>query len=90
MEVETLLVVDLNACLTQPRFEQEEDLVTAIANHGLSEHSLHFIPRQRYRVEVGWSWRMWRDGRIILGRGDYIIGMYHRDFYKLGVSEPRM
>ena len=68
--VDTLLVGKLNAHLAQPRYQQEGDLATAIVNHGLSYQSLHFIPRQRYRGEGGWSWRMWREGKHISVRGD--------------------
>ena len=44
-----MLVGDLNAWLSQPRYQQEEDLETFIANHGISDHSLYFILRRRYR-----------------------------------------
>ena len=33
---------------------------------------------------------MWRDGRPILGRGGYILGTDHKDFYNVGMKEPRM
>ena len=81
--VETLLVGDLNARLAQPWDQCEEDLATKIANCGIVAQILHFIPRWRYRGKVGWSWRMWRDRRHITGRGDYILGTDHRDFYNL-------
>ena len=33
---------------------------------------------------------MWRDRRPITFGGDYIIGAYHRDFYKVCIREPRV
>ena len=81
--VETLLVGKLNALLSQPQDQCKEDLTTDIVNYGLVDHTLHFIPRWRYRGKVGWSWRMWRDRRHITGRGDYILGTDHREFYNL-------
>ena len=90
MGLETLLVSNLNARLSQPRFEQEGDLATAITNQGLSDQSLHFISRQRYRGVGGWSWSIWRDVRPILGIGDYILGTDRRDFYNVGIREIRM
>ena len=68
--VGTLLVDDLNTCLSQPRDQREEDLETAIDNHGLTDQLMHFTPRRRYRGERGRQWRTWIDGRPILGQGE--------------------
>ena len=47
--VKALLFGDLNDHLVQPRDQHGEDLKTAIANNGIVDQSLHFIPRQRYK-----------------------------------------
>ena len=49
MSIETILMVDLNARLEDPFNEREEDLTTALSNHGLENACRHFIPRRRYR-----------------------------------------
>ena len=63
--VKKLLFGYLYAYLAQPRDQREEDLTTAIADHGLSYQSQHLIPRRRYRGEVGYPWRMWGGKRPI-------------------------
>ena len=78
--METLPIDTLNDRLAQPRDWQEKDLETTIAEYWLVDQTLHFIPRRRYRGERSWSWRMWSDGRPIMGRGDYILGKERRDF----------
>ena len=88
--VETLLVSKLNALLSQPQDQCKEDLTTDIVNYGLVDHTLHFIPRWRYRGKGGWSLRMWRDGRPIAGRGGYIIGTGRRYFYNACIRESRV
>ena len=88
--VETLLVGDLNARSAQPWDRQKKNLANNIANYGLVDQTLYFIPRRRYRGEGGWLWRMWRDGRPITERGDYILGTDHRDFYNICIREPRV
>ena len=80
-----MLVGYLNSCLAQLRDQQEEDLATAIANHGLSGQSWHYNPIQRYKGGGDCSWRMWIDGRPISGLGDYIIGTQQRYFYNVGI-----
>ena len=42
-----LLVGNLNACLAQPRNQQEEDLEIIILGHGMSEQQRNFNPRRR-------------------------------------------
>ena len=34
--------------------------------------------------------RMWKQGRPITGRGDYILGMDRRDFYNVCIRESRL
>ena len=63
---------------------------TAIANYGLVVHTLHFIPRRKYRGSVGWSWRMWRDKSPITSRGGYVLDTYCRYFYNFCTREPRV
>ena len=81
--VDTLLVGDLNACLEKFWYQWKEDLETSITNYRLLYQTLHFVPRQGYRVKGGWPWRMWRDGRPITGRGCYILGTGCRYFYNI-------
>ena len=85
-----LLIDDLNTCLAHPRDQQEEHLETVIASHGLAYQAWNFSPRRRYRAERNWKWRMWREGKNISGRGDYILGTRQLDFYKVGIMEPRI
>ena len=47
---------------------------TAIANYRLVDRIIHFLTRRSYIVNWGWPWKMWRYGRPIMGKGDYIIG----------------
>ena len=49
LEVETLLAINLNAHLSQPRYWCKEELMTAIANYGIVDQTLQSIIRQRYR-----------------------------------------
>ena len=35
--------------MEQPRDQQEEDLATATATHGIEDQTLHFVPRRCYR-----------------------------------------
>ena len=65
---EMLLFGEVNSPLEQPRDQREEDLVTAIADYGLVEKTLPFIPGQRYIEKVFWPLRMWRDGSPITVR----------------------
>ena len=83
-----LLVGDLNTCPENPRDHQEEQLATVLAGHGLTDQAQHFSLRQKYRAEGNWMWRMWRDGRPILGRGDYILGKQNY-FYMVSLWETR-
>ena len=85
-----LLVDNLNDCLAQPRDQREEHLATAIKGHALTDQAQHFTPRRRYQAEGSWMWRMWREGRPILVRGDYILGATRQYFYKVGIREPIM
>ena len=62
-------------------------MATVIANYGLVDQTLHFKARRRYRGKGGWSWRMWRYGRPITVRGDYILGTYCRDFCNVFIRE---
>ena len=61
LKVETLLAINLNAHLSQPRYWCKEELMTAIANYGIVDQMIHFIPRQKYRGEGG------RDGCLEIG-----------------------
>ena len=84
-----MLVGDLNACLTNPRDQQEEQLATVLAGHGLTDQARHLSPRRKYRTEGNWTWRMWREGRPISGRGYYILGTTRHYFSMVGLREPR-
>ena len=88
--METLLVGDLNAHFAQPCDWSEEELATEIANYSLDNHTLHSIPRRRYRGEGVWLCMMWRYGRPITGRGDYIIDTDRRDLYNVCIRELRV
>ena len=73
MSIENLLVGYLNTRMA-PHIWRKEDLTTTIANHKLKDQTLHVIPMRSYIGDRGWSWRIWRDGRPVTGRGYYIIG----------------
>ena len=66
--------------MAQLQDKYKEDLATDIKNYGIVDQTLHFIPMRSYRGRGGWSWNMWIDGRPIMGRADYILFTYHRDF----------
>ena len=83
-----LLVVNLNICLANPRDQREEQLATVLAGYGLTKQAQHVLPRRKYRVEGNWTWRIWREGRPILGWGDSILGT-RDDFSMVGLQEPR-
>ena len=85
-----LIVGDLNAYLENTRYQREEHLATVIAGHCLKYQARHFVPIRRYRAEGNYTWRMWREGKPILGRGYYILGMAQRHFYTVGIREPRI
>ena len=71
--VEKLLVGDINACLENLRDQRGEHLATVLAGHGLTDQARHFVPRRRYRAEGNWTWRIWIEGRPVLGLGGYIL-----------------
>ena len=83
-----LISGDLNAYLENPRDQQEEQLTTDLAVHVLTYQARHFLPRRKYRAEGNWTWRMWREGGPILGRGYYILGTTKQDFSVVGLREP--
>ena len=68
--VETLLVNDLNARLAQPQDQHEDDSATTSASYRLVDQTVQLIPRRRYRGKGSCSWRIWRYGMTITGRGD--------------------
>ena len=88
--VGNVLVGNLNACLSQPRDQREEELVIVIVMHGLSEQAHNFTPRRRYLSEGNWTWRMWIEGKPISGRGEYILGTRRKDLYNVGIREPQV
>ena len=88
--VEELMVGDINTPFDQPQYQRKESLATVIANYMLVDHKLHFVPRQWYRGEGGWSSSIWRYGRPITGRGGYILYMYCRYFYNFCISDTRV
>ena len=57
--------------------------------HSLTDQARHFSPRRKYRTEVNWTWRMWRERITISGQGEYILGMTQQNFYMVGLQEPR-
>ena len=67
--VRKLLVGNLNNCLAHPRDQREEHLAIVIVGHGLTDQARHFTPTRRYGSEGSWAWRMWIEGRPILGQG---------------------
>ena len=85
-----MLVDNHNACLENPRDQKEEQLVTVLSRHGLTDQARHFLPRQKYRAEGDWACRMWREGRPISGRVEYILGTTQQDFSMVGLREPIM
>ena len=83
-----LLVSNLNACLENPRYQQEEKLATVLSGYGLTGQAQLVLPRWKYFSEGNWTWRIWRDGRPISGQEDYILGT-RDDFSMVGLREPR-
>ena len=88
--VGNVLVGNLNACLSQPRDQREEELVIVIVMHGLSEQAHNFTPRRRYRSEGNWTWSMWREGRPILVWEGYILGKIRIYLCNVVIREPKI
>ena len=85
-----VLIIDFNAYLENKRDQREEKLAPVLAGHGLTDQARHFVPRQRYRTEGNCTWRMWIEGILISGPGDYILGTTQQDFSMLDIREPIM
>ena len=64
-------------------------MVTAITNCGIEYQMLHFIPRRKYGGGCC-TWRKWRNGSPITGKGGYVIGTYSRNLYNICMREPRL
>ena len=67
--IETILMGDLNARLEDPRNNSEDDLVTALSNHGLEEARRNFTQRIWYRGKGRWTFNMKLERRQVTGRG---------------------
>ena len=81
---------DINSRLEEPCDEREEYLATSLANHGLEYVRRKSTPRRRYIGQGRWTRKMQREGRQVMGRGEYLIGMSRGYFMNLGLREPRL
>ena len=61
-----------------------------VADYGLENMEYHFLPRQRYRRDGRWTWRIQREGRKVTEKGDYILGTSRYTFFNTEVREARM
>ena len=82
--VRRLIFSDLKVCLANPRDQQEEQISTVLAGYGLTDQTRPFLPRRMYQAEGNWTWRMWREGGPISGRGVHL-----RDTIQLLHGRPR-
>ena len=67
--IDTILMGDLNARLEDPRNNGKDDLVTALANHGLEDACRNFTQRGWYRGRGRWTCNMKLERRQVTGRG---------------------
>ena len=74
--IETIILGDLNVRLRDPCDGREEDLEMVLADCGLVNMTDHSLPRRRYMGDGRWMWRIWQEGRHMMGRGDYVLSMY--------------
>ena len=51
---------------------------------------MEIYSKTEYRLGGNWTWRMWREGKLISGKGDYILGTRYNYFYNVGIREPRI
>ena len=87
---DTIFLGDLNACMGDPHNEREEELATALDNHGLGYVTSNFTPRQRYKGQGQCMWNMHREGHHVTGKVDYVIGTGRGYFANAGMREPRL
>ena len=81
---------DINVRLRELRDDREDKLASALAGTGMDDVTAHFTPRRQYRGTGSWTWQMRREGRMVTGRGDYILSSDRDIFVKAGVQEARL
>jgi hypothetical protein len=82
-----LLLGDLNVNLRAPTGAREAQIAAMVASYGLNDMLLHFKQRRRYRD--GATWRQTRQGEVVKGWCDYILGTKRRFFRKVVIRDPR-
>ena len=61
-----------------------------VADYVLEDMTYKFMPRQRYRVDGRWTWRMRREGQTFTSQGVYILSKIIHTFSNSGVREELM
>ena len=85
-----LLVADnMNVNLTEPEGDRrEENIAATLATDGLEDMAAHFLPRRRRWCQDKRTWSMFRLGREVQSRTDYIMGIDNRLFRNMTIQEP--
>ena len=81
---------DLNARLRELRNDREDELALTLEGSELEDVTAHFTPRRHYQGTGNWTWNISQEGRMVTGRGKYILKSDKDDFIKEGVREASL
>ena len=85
-----LVAGDFNAKLSETKGKQRrEDIAAALPMEDLEYMLARFLLQWRAWFQDGRTWSMIREGREVMSRTDYILGMDCRLFWNLSVRDPR-
>ena len=82
-----ILLGDLNVNLREPTGARETQIAAMVASYSLQDMIPHFKQRPRYRD--GATWRQYRNGELVKGWCDYLLGTDRSRLRKVCIRDPR-
>ena len=82
-----ILLGDLNVNLRAPQGARENQIAALVASYGLFDLLPNF--KQRWRYGDGATWSQHRDGEVVKGWCDYILGTDRRMFSNVCLRDPQ-
>ena len=82
-----ILLGDLNVNLRAPQGARENQIAALVASYGLFDLLPNFKQRRRYGD--GATWSQHRDGEVVKGWCDYILGTDRRMFSNVCLRDPQ-